>query len=397
VTFDINGRAALLRRHLAEQLTAGGQLRSPAWRAAVEAVPRHEFVPQLFRMLDGPGPSRWEPVTPERVGADRWLELTYADDSLVTQLDGVGRPSEVDEPVVGAVPTSSATMPSLVVRMWEDLRVDDDARVLEIGTGTGYSTALGCQRLGEDQVTSVEVDPELAGAARAALERAGYRPALVVGDGLRGYPARARYDRVIATCAVRTVPAAWMEQTRPGGLILVTVSGWLHGSGLALLRVTDEDTAEGRFLPGDVSFMPARPHQPPLLPVLELDRDGDERPAREGPDVLTDWTARFVAQLAAPGAQHVRLIGDDGSVTDVLVDVEHDAYAVFTPQPDSAPTVRQTGPIRLWDAIEDAITTWRGVGEPGVDRFAIRVTPHSQTMRLDALGGQFSWSLQLAT
>jgi methyltransferase of ATP-grasp peptide maturase system len=262
VTFDLNGRAALLRRHVAEQLTAGGQLRSPAWRAAVEAVPRHELVPQFFRMLDGPGPSRWEPVTPERVGVDRWLELAYADDSLVTQLDGVGRPAEVDKPVVGAVPTSSSTMPSLVVRMWEDLRVDDDARVLEIGTGTGYSTALGCQRLGEDQVTSVEVDPELAGAARAALERAGHRPALVVGDGLRGYPARARYDRVIATCAVRTVPAAWMEQTRPGGLILVTVSGWLHGCGLALLKVTDGDTAEGRFLPGDVSFMPARAHTP---------------------------------------------------------------------------------------------------------------------------------------
>jgi len=219
----------------------------------------------------------------------------------------------------------------------------------------------------------------------------------VVGDGLHGYPPRAPYDRVIATCAVRTVPAAWIEQTRPGGLILVTVSGWLHGSGLALLKVTEGDTAEGRFVPGDVSFMPARAHTPPLLPMLELDRDGEERPALERPDVLTDWTARFVAQLAAPGAQHVQLIDDNGHVTDVLVDVEHDAYAVFTPQADGDLTVRQTGPIRLWDAIEDAITTWRDVGEPGIDRFAIRVTPHSQTVRLDTDGGQFNWSLQLAT
>jgi hypothetical protein len=70
---------------------------------------------------------------------------------------------------------------------------------------------------------------------------------------------------------------------------------------------------------------------------------------------------------------------------------------VFTAQPDGALTVRQSGPVRLWDAIEDAITTWRGVGEPGIDRFAIRVTPRSQTVRLDTLGGRFSWSLQLAT
>jgi len=394
MTGDINGRAAQLRRRLAERLTAGGQLRSPAWRAAVGAVPRHEFVPQFFRMMDGPGPSRWEPITRERVGLDRWLELAYADDSLVTQLDGVGRPSDVGEPVVGAVPTSSSTMPSLVVRMWEDLRVDDDTRVLEIGTGTGYSTALGCQRLGEDRVTSVEVDPEVADAARAALKRAGYQPALVVGDGLRGYPARAPYDRIIATCAVRTVPAAWIEQTRPGGLILVTVSGWLNGSGLALLKVTEGDTAEGRFLPGDVSFMPARAHTPPLLPVLELDRDGEERPVLQRPDVLSDWAARFVAQLASPGAQHVQLIGNGGRVSDVLVDVEQDAYAVFTPRPDGDLTVRQSGPIRLWDTIEDAITTWREVGEPGVDRFAIRVTPRSQTVWLDTDGGRFSWSLR---
>ncbi|MBV9313972.1 MAG: hypothetical protein JO100_09565 [Pseudonocardia sp.] len=89
-----------------------------------------------------------------------WLDAVYSDDSLVVQ--------RADAPGVEDWPTSSSTMPSLMVRMLELLNVTDDSRVLEIGTATGYNAALLCHRLGADQVASIELHPGLAAAAAAS-------------------------------------------------------------------------------------------------------------------------------------------------------------------------------------------------------------------------------------
>ena len=89
--------------------------------------------------------------------------------------------------------------------------------MLEIGTGTGYSTAIMCHHLGAERVTSIEYDKGLAGRAAVALQQTGYAPALVVGDGLHGHKPGAPYDALVATCAVRTIPFPWMLQVREGG------------------------------------------------------------------------------------------------------------------------------------------------------------------------------------
>jgi methyltransferase of ATP-grasp peptide maturase system len=375
------------RRRLADELAAGGTLRSAAWRAAVEAVPREAFLTgQVYRPVRS-GPTWWQPVTPEQVGHDYWLDLAYQDVTWVTQLDGADTPGSPQ-----GIPTSSSTMPGLVVRMLEDLDVRDGDRVLEIGTGTGYSTALLAHRLGGDLVTSVEVDPGVAARAAAALQATGYAPHLVTGDGLAGYPDRAPYDRIIATCSVRYIPWAWLAQAAPGARIVATLSGWMNGSGLAALTVVRNGTAHGRFLPGMVSFMSARAHAgPPFDPALPP-RDGDIRAARYGADLLDDWTADFLAQLAVPNVSTVKISHDGVQFETLLTEQATGSYAWLTGEDDSW-TVIQHGPTRIWDQVEETLATWDEAGRPAQEELTIEISPDAQTVVLDSAGIRRSWPL----
>jgi protein-L-isoaspartate O-methyltransferase len=126
--------------------------RSPWIRQAIEAVPRHDFAPPLLWHWDG---HTYQPVDRE-ADAGRWAQEVYGgpDEAAVTQL-GDGRP------------TSSLSCQGVVVDMLDPLLLDPGHRVLELGTGTGWNTALLARRAGPDLVTSVEVDAALAGQARA--------------------------------------------------------------------------------------------------------------------------------------------------------------------------------------------------------------------------------------
>ncbi|GGU88691.1 SAM-dependent methyltransferase [Streptomyces albospinus] len=364
-----------LRVALASRLASGGYLRTAPWQAAVDWVPRHAFLRGgFFDQVAGSAPTAWRPVMPDD---PRWLTRCYDDDSLVTQIAGTIAPRDIRGEIRRA-PTSSSTMPGLVVRMLEDLQVEDGHRVLEIGTGTGYSTGLLCHRLGDDCVTSVEVDEDVAGHARVALGDIGYHPRTLVGDGLLGAADGAPYDRLIAMCGVVDLPYAWVEQTRPGGIILATLCGWLYSSELARLTVGEDGTARGRFLGGQISFMLARPQLPPPLGMLPDLDDGDERPTSLSADVLDDWNTRFVAQLATPGAQRIRL-ERNGHTEHVLIDVSAGAWAALA-QDGGKWTVRQGGPARLWDAVEEHISRWRADGAPDLERFEVTVTPEGQTV-----------------
>jgi methyltransferase of ATP-grasp peptide maturase system len=380
------GAGAARRRRLADQLAAAGDLRGGAWRAAVEAVPREAFLTgRVYRPVRS-GPSRWQAVTQEQVGNDYWLDLAYQDATWVTQLDGTDTPGS--QP---GIPTSSSTMPGLVVRMLEDLGVRDGDRVLEIGTGTGYSTALLAHRLGADLVTSVEVDPGVAGRAASALHATGYAPHLVTGDGLAGYQDRAPYDRIIAACSVRHIPWAWLAQAAPGARIVATLCGWMNGSGLAAITVAEDGTAHGGFLPGLVSFMSARAHAAPFDPVLPK-RDGDVRAARYGADLLDDWTAAFIAQLAAPNVSSAKVSYDGARFKTLLTEQATGSYAWLT-DGDDGWTVIQQGPTRIWDQVEESLATWDDAGRPAQEQLTIEITPDAQAVVLDSEGVHRSWPL----
>ncbi|MDQ0761944.1 ATP-grasp peptide maturase system methyltransferase [Streptomyces canus] len=365
-----------LHRQLIDSMTASGSLRTEPWKRAAEAVPRHEFLRGgFFRLVPGSVPSAWAPVVEE---GDGWLEGCYADESLVTQIAGTIVPADIRGEIMRQ-PTSSSTVPSLVLRMWEDLQVDPGSKVLEIGTGTGYSTAVGCARLGEENVTSIEYDQEVAARAQTALGRIGMYPTLVTGDGLLGHGDGAPYDRVIATCGVRTVPAKWIEQTRPGGLILVTVGGWLGSSELARLTVHEDGTASGPLLGGGVSFMLARPQLPPPLGLLPDLSVGKERETVTGADVLNNWTSRFVVQLAVPHAQRLTL-QQDARTEDVLIDTKSGSWCVLYEEAGRW-MVRQDGPDALWDAVEEHLGRWHAAGTPALEEFTVHVTAEGQSIR----------------
>lgn len=397
---DHDARTASLRQALADELERLGDLYSPQWRRAVERVPRHLFVPEFFR---GPDPSNgvalWTPVSGDH-DPDQWLSPAYENVTLVTQLDQHVTPHDVSEPVSGN-PTSSSTLPGLVVLMLEYLDVADDTTVLEIGTGTGYSTALMCERLGDDRVTSIEVDPGVAAKAAEALRRVGHAPNLVVGDGLDGVPDHAPYDRVIATCSVRHIPRSWLDQTRPGGRILTTVAGWHDGSGLAMLEKGDDGAAEGRFLPGTISFMMARPHMP--SPISDEDQraalkavpEATPRQAVVGPDIREDGTGRFIMQLAIPNAQVQRIRIDDGPWITYFIDGANGSAASLAPEAAGGWVVRQAGPVRLWDDVEASVGRWRDAGSPAQEHFRIRTDGRVQTVWLDTGDEPISWDLTI--
>ncbi|MFH8288879.1 ATP-grasp peptide maturase system methyltransferase [Streptomyces sp. NPDC018059] len=378
---DIEKAAADLRRRLAHRLEKDGRLRSPEWRAAVAAVPRHLFVPRFYREGDAPGVTTWEPVTPDTVGQEEWLRLVYSDETWMTQFDGRDIDWGDPKPISNAAPTSSSTSPGLVVRMLEDLDVCEDMHVLEIGTGTGYSTALLCHRLGNESVTSIETDENVARRAREALTMSGFTPQLLVGDGRAGHLDGAPYDRLIATCGFRNIPSAWLEQVVPGGIILTTLRGWMRSLGLVKLIVTG-DGGNGWFSEDHPSFMIARQQgAPESLGLVPGPDDGTKRKAIYGPDVLTSAGAAFMAQLAVPDARFFTLPVDGGPVCTYVLDSVSDSFAVLAPTA-SGWQVRQGGPRRLWEAVESAVATWEKYGSPNTAAFGLSVTRSEQVVWL---------------
>ncbi|REF36778.1 methyltransferase, FxLD system [Thermasporomyces composti] len=179
--------AADLRHRMVDDLRARAVVTSPAVEAALRVVPRHVFVPE---------------VPPERA---------YADEAVVTKVGDDG------------MPTSSASQPSIVGLMLEQLDVARGHRVLEIGAGTGYNAALLAELVGpEGAVTTVDLDADVVERAAAGLRDAGFDQVRVVcADGGLGWPDGAPYDRIIVTAGAWDLPPAWTGQLAPSGRLVV--------------------------------------------------------------------------------------------------------------------------------------------------------------------------------
>lgn len=147
---------------------------------AMLRVPRHLFVPEQMK------------------------ELAYGDEPLP-----IGEGQTISQPYI-------------VAYMTEALRLRGREKVLEIGTGSGYQTAILAEIAKE--VYTVELIPELSARARGLLEKLGYRNIhFRIGDGTLGWPEHAPYDAILVSAAPASVPPALVDQLKTGGKMIIPV------------------------------------------------------------------------------------------------------------------------------------------------------------------------------
>ncbi len=212
-------RAVELRQRLVRGLMSMGDVRSLRVKEALIRVPRHLFVPPHIS-----------------------LDEAYANSPAF-----IGHGQTISQPTVVAI-------------MTEALELGGQERILEIGTGSGYQTAV--LSLLASEVFTVEFFPELARKACIVLTSLGYSNVHIrVGDGSAGWPEVAPFDRIIATAAAGRIPAAWMNQLADGGVLVTPVESE-SGQDLVRYRKT-----HGRFEYdnlGPVQFVPLLSSRPPL-------------------------------------------------------------------------------------------------------------------------------------
>ncbi len=146
------------------------------------------------------------------------------------------------------------SQPYIVAFMTELLDVERHHRVLEIGTGSGYQTAVLATL--SDHVYSMEIVPELAVRARQILGSLGYEhPFIRHGDGYEGWPEHAPYDRIIVTAAPPEVPEKLLEQLAPAGQLVAPVGSTPDTQSLVLVS-KDSDGRLSRQQHLGVRFVP---------------------------------------------------------------------------------------------------------------------------------------------
>jgi protein-L-isoaspartate(D-aspartate) O-methyltransferase len=207
------------RARMVETQIVSRGVRNPRVLAAMREVPRHLFV---------------EPSERDRA---------YEDTPL---------------PIPGQ---QTISQPYIVALMTELLDVAAGEKVLEIGTGSGYQSAVLSRLAGE--VYTIEILPELARAAESRLKQLGYENVTVrAGDGYGGWPEHAPFDAIIVTAAPERIPQPLLDQLAPGGRMVIPVGGFFQELKVfekdASGRVTERAILPVRFVPmtGEVEKTP---------------------------------------------------------------------------------------------------------------------------------------------
>lgn len=345
------------------------------WRAPVAEVPRHLFVPRWWEQDD----YRWE-LRRGDTDTEDWPAAAYKDRSLVTSVGALhadhADPLEFPE----GLPTSSSTLPSLLVKMFQHARIGDEHQLLDVGTGSGYGTALACMRLGDSRVTSIDVDQYLSSAARQRLDEVGLHPEVLTVDATSEVPGG--FDRIVSTFGVRPVPASWLSALKPGGRLVTTIAGT---SLIVTAEKQDDGSARGRVEWDRASFMQTRhgavyPTQPGDLLSAAHEQDGDTVTIGPYPPVNVEdaWDLSSMLSITVPGVVWgYETQGDNYHIT--YLAHPDGSWARARGCGTERPVVHQSGEQRLWDALDQVRRYWLENGELPVRGARVLITPDGET------------------
>jgi protein-L-isoaspartate(D-aspartate) O-methyltransferase len=366
---------------MVDALRGSGRVRSAAVEEAFRSVPRHLFLPGLA------------------------VADAYADEAVAVQF-------------TEGVATSSASQPSMMAIMLEQLDLRPGHRVLEIGAGTGYNAALISRIVGPaGSVTSVDIDEDLVDRAAVHLASAGVHGVdLVAADGADGYPPGAPYDRIVLTVGSDDVQPAWVDQLALGGRLLLPLA--VRGSQLSValdlgadgvlrcdsvrscafirLRGAAASADASRVVDGlGVALQTAddlpEPDTTALAGILADPRERRPAPVPLGPADIWDGFGLWLA-LTEPGTCRLLAVEPETGLPDDLLplgstggtvaraDADGAAAVVPADAPGPGPVpvaVREfgSGGPGLADRLLAALDRWNAAGGPGAADWRLTVVP----------------------
>jgi len=365
---------------LVDHLRAAGHLTDPRVDAAFNNVPRHLFLP----------------------GAP--LDAVYSDQSVPVRMDERG------EAIV------ASTMPSMVARSLTQLQLHEGHNVLQIGTGTGFTAALISYIVGDDgNVTTLEIDRDVASVAEANLSRAGHSVVNVTHvDGAEGYAPRAAYDRIIANVGMWDVPLSWIRQLKPDGLMVIPM--WLDGLQVsATFRVQPDGSLLARgvmpsafvYIRGSAAMPKVRKqvgstaltlisddlHRVDVASLhMLLSQDHDMSNRLSQPLNTADYWYGFLPYMSLnePEKDVFALYTIDFERTAYGMDGEGfalltPASACFVPYYGAGTTHTFAGADAFLD-VEQFLNDWQAAGRPGVDKLNLHLIPMRHGVPVDIPG-----------
>jgi protein-L-isoaspartate O-methyltransferase len=318
---------------------------------AFRMVPRHEFVPVFYtRTDDASTGQQWHRVTRND---QQWLEEVYKNRPLTTSIDRNGDPN------------ISSSQPALLAQMLQSLHLQRGHRVLEIGTGTGYTAAILGYIVGSEKVVTLDINQALLEEARVRIERTGGSGRTILHADGRTLPEYlGEFQAILVTGSHDRIEPSWVRALVPGGRI---VFNWIQG--LTKVMLEAEKTEErligrvsaygGDFMQlhdGNVEERVRVPHQRLGLVTCQEFR----------PQIFEDPDFSFLLQIALPSLRYRRYRNASGEKSYAVRDLSGHRLVHFFPG-----KIRGDG--SLWEEIRALHETFEQLLRPSRKAFSLCV------------------------